>query len=320
MPGPGAQIAASAAYPSLVTLLDELRTACARVAAGASHVRIDASALEAYAAALPSADLVPGLDPDAYPLALAPEQRAAYFLALDAINFGSGWFPTLRKRPGLSGYWTVALGLRDSGPWHAAELTRVSAGELAGVLGQDPGHELMALFARSLNELGARVEERFAGSFLAVAEAADGSAEALVEELATWPCYADVSEYEGRPVPFLKRAQMAASDLADAGVAAFDDLHRLTLFADNLVPHVLRLDGLLRLSPGLEARLGRGDLLTHGSPEEVELRAGAVHVAELLCAWRPDLDARDVDHLLWHRGAGERYKALERPRCRCTAY
>ena len=39
---------------------------------------------------------------------------------------------------------------------------------------------------------------------------------------------------------FYKRAQIVASDLALAGVAEFDDLDRLTIFADNLVPHVLR--------------------------------------------------------------------------------
>ena len=39
------------------------------------------------------------------------ETRAAYWLTLDAINFGSGWFPTLRKRDGLSGYNTIAAGL-----------------------------------------------------------------------------------------------------------------------------------------------------------------------------------------------------------------
>ena len=32
-------------------------------------------------------------------------------LVLDSINFGSGWFPTLRKRPGMSGYFTVASSL-----------------------------------------------------------------------------------------------------------------------------------------------------------------------------------------------------------------
>ena len=41
---------------------------------------------------------------------------------MDAINFGSGWFPTLRKRAGLSGYNTIAAALSDrfrDGAWSA---------------------------------------------------------------------------------------------------------------------------------------------------------------------------------------------------------
>ena len=58
-------------------------------------------------------------------------------------------------------------------------------------------------------------------------------------------------------MPFLKRAQIAAADLCRAGVAEFADLGELTMFADNLVPHVLRLDGILvrsaSWSPGSSA-------------------------------------------------------------------
>ena len=106
----------------------------------------------------------------------------------------------------------------------------------------------------------------------------------MVETLAQWRCFADVSGYDGRPVPFLKRAQIAAADLQRAGVADFGDLDRLTMFADNLVPHVLRLDGVLWFDPELVARIERGELIEHGSPEEVEIRACAVHAVELLVA------------------------------------
>ena len=44
---------------------------------------------------------------------------------------------------------------------------------------------------------------------------------------------------------FYKRAQIAANDLQLAQVVDFPDVDRLTIFADNLVPHVLRLDGVL---------------------------------------------------------------------------
>lgn len=304
-----------------MALVDEIREGCAWVAARATHVRIAEEAIPAYAAGLqaPCGDADPPL------VSGPPELLAAFHLTLDAINFGSGWFPTLRKREGRSGYWTVALGLRDRfathGAWSARELSGIGAAEVATTLGQDPGHELMALFAASLNDLGTRVVADHGASFLAVAQAARGSAVALAELLAGWDCFADSSPYAGRTIPFCKRAQIAAADLHHAGVVDFaTDLARLTLFADNLVPHVLRLDGILRLDPHLVARIDAEQLIEHDSPEEVELRACAVHAVELIVAARPDLTAQQVDRLLWTQGGDARYKAVPRPRARCTAY
>jgi hypothetical protein len=302
----------------MLTPMQELREACAAVAARATHVRIDADAIPAYARALPLD--APAAEPSRQPPA-DREAQAAFWLTFDAVNFGSGWFPTLRKRPGLSGSSTILAALRDRGPWTSWELAEIDARTVAAVLGQDPGHELMGLFAASLVDLGVRIEARYEGRFTAPVDAADGSAARLASTLGGWACFGDTSTYDGIEVPFLKRAQIAAADLHRAGVAAFADLHRLTMFADNLVPHVLRLDGILRFDPGLTARIDREELIVHGSPEEVEIRACAVHAVELIVAARTgDTTAADVDHLLWHRGQEPRYKAQPRHRCRCTAY
>jgi hypothetical protein len=302
----------------------ELREACAAVAERAEHVRIVHGAIPAYAAALP---LSPGQQPPPAPLSFAErEALAAFWLTLDAINFGSGWFPTLRKRSGLSGYSTIAAAWRehaaDPGPWAAADLAELSATDVAAILGQDPDHELMALYARSLNELGGRVAAEQDGSFAGVVDAAGGSAAALATRLGRWDCFADCSRYETLQVPFLKRAQIAAADLHRAGAARFGDLRDLTMFADNLVPHVLRLDGVLRFAPDLVARIERGELIEHDSAEEIEIRACAVHAVELLTAAAgPDeITAAEIDQLLWERGQQPRYKASPRHRARCTAY
>jgi hypothetical protein len=121
-------------------------------------------------------------------------------------------------------------------------------------------------------------------------------------------------------VPFFKRAQIAAADLALAGIAPAADLHRLTLFADNLVPHVLRLDGVLAFDDDLVARIERAELLEHDSPAEVEIRACALHAVELLVAAHGSTTAAAVDNALWNRGAGTRYKAVPRHRARTTDY
>ena len=278
-------------------------------------MRVLEAAIEPYARTLPS-DSPPAPDLGGGDL----ERRAAFSLTLNAINFGSGWFPTLRKAPGMSGFRTVEAGVRAHGPWTADALAAMSREEIAGAVGQDPEHELMGHFAAHLRELGERVRDEHGGSFLALARSGDGSAVALATALGSWPTWRDVSTYAGEDVPFFKRAQIAAADLALAGIAPADDIGELTLFADNLVPHVLRLDGVLAFDPGLVARIEGGQLLEHGSPEEVEIRACAVHAVELLVRAHGATTAAAVDGQLWHRGAGARYKALPRPRIRTTAY
>ena len=304
-------------------LVDDIRSACALVAGRASHVEIDESAIERCSASLDAGASPAAPDPDTHFVGGSIEDRAAYAVTLDAINFGSGWFPTLRKRDGRSGYFTIAAGLRDRftthGPWSARELSMLEAPEIAAWLGQDPGHELMGLFAASLRELGSRVAGECRGGFASLARSSS-TAEQLVARVSRWPTWRDVSDHDGLEVPLFKRAQILAADLVLAGVVDYPDLDRLTLFADNLVPHVLRLDGVLRFSAPLVARIERGELLEHGSPEEVEIRACAVHAVELLTAARAELSPFRVDAQLWHRGQGARYKAVPRHRSRTTAY
>jgi hypothetical protein len=324
------------------SLPDEVRAACARVAERARSVAVEEAAIETYAAGLPASLDPPEPDPATQIVEGDLELHAAFVICLDAINFGSGWWPTIRKRPGHSGYFTIAAGVterfRDHGPWTAGELTEISAAEVARVVGQDPEHPLMADYAASLRDVGERIEAEHGGSFAAVVEAADGSAPALAGLLSEWDAFADVAAYDGQPVPFFKRAQLASADLNRTGAVALGDEDRLTAFADNLVPHVLRVDGVLRLDPALEGRIEAGALLVHGSPEEVELRACAVHAVELLVAARgrsspggspapsggqapgSGLSPAQVDCVLWTRGQAPRCKAIPRPRSRNTAY
>jgi hypothetical protein len=288
-------------------LTDEVRATAKRIAASARSVTVAEERLGALDPGPP-----PELDRDRHYLEGTEADVASYLLVLDSINFGSGWFPTLRKRPRSSGYFTIAWGLADRyrthGAWTPAQLRAMRADEIADVLGQPRDHELMALFAQALRQLGSFLGERGA---LDLVRAAGGSAERLAELLA-----GGMSMYADRG--FYKRAQIVPHDLALAGVARFRDLDRLTVFADNLVPHVLRVDGVLELDPRLAAHIDAGRLLRPG-PQERELRAAAVHAVESAKP-RLGMTARDIDHALWMKGQAESYKALPRPRCRTIFY
>jgi len=319
-----------------VSIFAQIRTTCAEVSRRARHVSIDRERLRAFCAELLAEPGRPaGLDP-AHHLLGRGGDTLAYVITLDAINFGSGWFPYIEKRPGLSGYFTVAHALRERfearGPWSAAALAQLDAAECARVLGQPTGvpelAELLELYARALRDLGCFLEERHAGRFEGVVEHARGSCAALVRELASMPLYRDVERYHEIEVPFYKRAQLTAADLAAAfggeGPGRFDDLAELTLFADNLVPHVLRREGVLVYAPELAARIDRGEPIEAGSPEEVELRAASVHAVEG-CVEESrrrgaDVSAQQLDYRLWTRGQRPEYKAYPRHRTRTSYY
>ncbi len=316
-------------------IFEGVRQGAARVMERARSVSIDTVALETLSR---SRDLLaPSIqcNPIDYYVG-APADTVAYILTLDAINFGSGYFPYLAKRPGHSGYFTIASSLRENweseGPWDAHQLAATSADDCARIMNQDPGvpevAELMSLFSRALNDLGEFLLKHFDGEPTGLIVAANRSAARLVETLIEMPFYRDVSHYAGFEVPFYKRAQLTSADLAAVfdgeGYGAFEDLDQLTIFADNLVPHVLRREGVLVYAPALAARIEAGVLLEAGSPEEVEIRAAAVHSVEcclsLMRKTGVKMTARQLDTALWKRGQLPAMKAHPRHRARTTNY
>src|SRR5204862_2318066 len=196
-----------------------------------------------------------GLDPELHMLDGAPEEVARYVLLLDAINFGSGWFAELG---------TDTDALTEALTAHCREHGVSSSFDVAAVLALPREHELTRLYGEALRQLDAWLAEHDPLAF--------GSADALARALAPMPFYADTG--------FYKRAQITANDLVLAGVAHFPDVDRLTAFADNLVPHVLRVAGMLSYAPELAARVDAGEELPAGDEMEVEIRACAVHACE----------------------------------------
>ena len=306
-------------------MLAEIRSAAARVAEVARYVRIDHERLERYVAEYAQEPPDQPREPEHGALS-DEETTVAFVVARDAINFGSGWHPVLRKRPGCSGSVTIAVALREwfaADPPTAGELAAINSEQCAARFGQDPALELMGLFATALNELGTFVVDGYGGSFRELVAAAGQSAERLVRLLNEMPTFHDVWPYDDIKVPLFKRAQITPHDLALAfdgrGPGHFEDIDSLTMFADNLVPHVLRLDGVLVYDDDLVARIDRGELLEPGAAEEVEIRAVALHAVELLAELVPQ-SPREIDELLWRRGGAPEYKAVPRHRCRTTAY
>jgi hypothetical protein len=318
------------------SIFDQIRNSCEKVANRAVHVQIDRDRIPAYASTLPVEQAVnPQLDPASHYLD-RQEETLSFLVILDSVNFGSGYFPHLKKRPGMSGYFTTASSLNDyfkrNGPLSAQQLADMTVEQCTQIFGQDsanqPVRELMAHFTTALNHLGRFLLDHFSGSFSGMVEAADGSAGRLIELFRKMPYFDDVAPYDDLKVPFYKRAQIVAADLAVAfegrSWGLFTDLDQLTIFADNLVPHVLRMDGILSYERPLLYRIMAETPIAAGSPEEVEIRACAVHAVELLKksiddrGWR--VTSSQLDYYLWNRGQRPDYKAVPRHRARSVFY
>jgi hypothetical protein len=84
----------------------------------------------------------------------------------------------------------------------------------------------------------------------------------------------------------------------------------LTVFADNVLPCVLRAVGALVIEESLSKLIDSGKILGTGD-EEVELRLVAVEACERLvkmCGW----SSRELDLFLWELGKEEEFRKLHR--------
>jgi len=305
-----------------VSIFDKIRHTCRQVCESAKHVKINSGNLLNYLNSLPLAT----------PLVMDEENHFCgdsaktvnYFFVLDSINFGSGYFPHLRLIPGKTGYFTVAAQLKEElhrrGDLNCDFLTNIRPEECCRIFNQDlnspKAFELMQLFAQAMNQLGEFVETKFSGSFTRLLDSANGSSARLVETLAEMPFYQDKAIYRDFEVFFMKRAQITVSDLnialAGKNEALFEDIEQLTIFADNLVPHVLKIDGILSYSNELQQMVEQQNPVEAGSVFELEMRAAAVHTVELLKAIAADkgrlITAQQLDYHLWNRGQAKIYR------------
>jgi hypothetical protein len=283
--------------------VEKVAPACQWVAEQAGRVKINREKIPQYTAfILGKYDLITGMDPHIHRIAANKEETAAYILALDSINFGSGYF-----HAGLE-YATVAGGLKkafEQGELNRPEQWIAATPEYFSRLLSVPADALMVLFAAHLRAAGGKIIAEYQGKVVRLLEESGYSALQLANIVAAWGSFRDIHVYRGIEIPFLKRAQILAADMHLA-LGGFTDMDKLTIFADNMVPHVLRCDGILEYDAGLAAKIDDGVLIPSGSEEEIEIRATAVHAAELMkqAAHRQGqmVTPVNLDHLLWHRG------------------
>lgn len=301
---------------------EALLSACAAVIARADHVRVDEDAARAFAARVPPGALtLPAWDDAGFDPGPDQGRNVAWLLAYNAVNFcywpdaGPRWWTVVDGRP--AGQDDEALGvmaafaadLRRSGRLRSPDaLSALTLDELDLLLAPAPGAGRLPLMEARLAGLHALGEGlASSGGALGLVAAADGSAVAFVELLATRCGFEDVRYHLEDTLYFRKRATLCAAMLygrfQGLGPGAFTDVDRLPVFADYRLPQILRAEGVLVLEPKLADAIEGGEEIECGSEPEVEIRAATVYGAErvraALAERVPGVTALVVDHLLW---------------------
>lgn len=109
-------------------------------------------------------------------------------------------------------------------------------------------------------QVGTRLLSDFDGDISNLIRKANKSASKLVNLVTMhFPGFRDHAIYGGHQVFFYKRAQIFVGDIWGAyhgkGLGEFNDINKLTMFADYRVPTVLKQLGLMSYSESLEEKV-----------------------------------------------------------------
>lgn len=306
--------------------VEQVRATCSAVVEGtcalaSAHVKISDEAILTLARSLASEDLQEfrnGVDWDACgwhysaDAKLCGPKTCQYIFVMDSLNFC--FWPT----EGLE-YDALASRLRDvlienPAAFNAEALMNIDAVTLSSWF---PEHQLPQLEERlrRLRELGEALQNDFDGLAANIVREANHSAVRLVTLVLRYlPGFRDTIVYKGRLIHFYKRAQILVGDLwAAYGRPTdpshpyhFNDIDKLTMFADYRVPQILRAMNVLQYSETLAKTIDFYEEIAFGSDMETEIRACTVIAVErlqrILAEQGLNLLVLEVDWLLWQKG------------------
>jgi hypothetical protein len=273
-----------------------------------------------------------------------------WIFTLDILNHcfwpdpGKPAWSVIYKGETFSGYWGLAAALKRAQergvpvtePGFLAQIDETTLHEIFSLYGPGghdrPSGDEIPLFKerlRNLREAGSIILAAFSGDILTLFDTASGSAVRLASLVAAhFPSFRDEASYQGEKVYFLKRAQIFAADVCAAfggrKWGGFEDMNRLTAFADYKLPQVLRELGIISYQPELAARVHAMEFLDAGSEEEVEIRAMTVWAVERLkeefLRRGKNLTSPQIDNWLWELGQRDQFRKNPYHRCRTIFY
>lgn len=158
----------------------------------------------------------------------------------------------------------------------------------------------------AINELGLGLRDK--GSAMGIVKDAKKDVIGFVDSvIKTFPSFKDEAVFRGRKIGFYKRAQILAMDLnlvlSQHGVIPFNNIDKLTAFADYKLPQLFRDEGITIYTHKLSKKIDSFELLEKDSREEIEIRGGTIFVVELLkealFKLGVNLSSPAIDNILW---------------------
>jgi hypothetical protein len=164
-------------------------------------------------------------------------------------------------------------------------------------------------------QVGSALAEKYNGRFHNFVKAGpprlyDNGAGIIDRLVREFPRFNDLSPYDGESIKFYKLAQLGIwfvyAGLRNNHPFHLEDIHKMTAFADYIVPVALRLMGMTSYSPDLEHAINSHQMIPRDSQWEVEIRAHCIYATALLCEEINNLRAKhqqiiipQLDARLW---------------------
>ncbi|KAF2094780.1 hypothetical protein NA57DRAFT_45468 [Rhizodiscina lignyota] len=232
---------------------------------------------------------------------MGDEDRLNFIFTMDLLNFsfwterdGDSRFAVDYKDKRWTGYWALVAALRRAleegieitSPhfWHNGDMTIDTIRHVFRSATDDEMPLLQERFDVMI-EAGEVLCMNFESCISSLVTSADHSAPGLANILAEhFPSFRDESRFEGRKVRFLKRAQIFVADLWAAfdgqDWGDFDDIDKITMFADYRIPQILHTLGSMSYSPPLDAHIRAKREIPPGSSWEIQLRGCSIWSVE----------------------------------------
>eukprot|EP00834_Sanchytrium_tribonematis_P001891 NODE_50_length_31184_cov_0.705099.p12 type:complete len:319 gc:universal NODE_50_length_31184_cov_0.705099:8791-7835(-) len=259
------------------------------------------------------------------------EEKLNWILLLDTLNFS--FFADENSLPftvnGYTGYWSLCAALKRAYDSNIpiCNIKNWDSINWRDVFKSDNSTEIPLLEERMRNILETmEVLKSEKYLFSSIVNRANNSALALLELLfEKFKHFQDFSEFKGKNVYIMKRAQILIADIwasfEGKGYGQFHDIGVITMFADYRVPQSLAALGMIVYDEYAMSALKSP--IAHNEALEVEIRGNSIHSVELLkeelSKLKVNATSISLDFYLW-KYAKERTLTVPIHKTRCIYY